>query len=402
MDNNYNDENESIKPVFLKGCLIIIVSLVLIALGFFFTVGILSVINKTSPIELLRGNSSSAVSEDKTSGTTITENDSADTEKYLAELEEKKPVEDFSLKELNSAITALVEEVSPSVVNIRIRVLDNRNILTDAGVGSGVIYTEDGYIITNEHVIAGADEIVVMTFDDKEYKASLIGSNKDTDIAVIKIAASGLKEASFTSIKNVKVGEMVIAIGSPFAIEQTVTFGVVSAKGRDITISNDMLPMVDLIQTDTAINPGNSGGPLINISAQVIGINNLIFSPSGASAGIGFAIPSDTSVNIAKQIIKYGKARIPYIGIEMSTSQGEVPGVLISSVFPGYPAGKAGIRAGDVLTRFDGEEIKTSFELYAQMLRHNVDDNIEVEIYRSGKYITLPLILAESPVTADN
>ena len=401
MDNNYNEENDSVRPVFLRGCFIIIAAMVLIAVGFFFTVGILSVINKTSPAELLRGNNNTATGNEATQPA-IPEKDETVTDNSAAGLEEKGPVGDFSLKELNKAITDLVEEVSPSVVNIRTRIADNRNILTDAGVGSGVIYTEDGYIITNEHVIAGADEIIVRTFDGREYIAGLIGFNKDTDIAVIKIDASGLKKAGFTSIKNVKVGEMVIAIGSPFAIEQTVTFGVVSAKGRDITVSSDMMPMVDLIQTDTAINPGNSGGPLINISAQVIGINNLIFSPSGASAGIGFAIPSDTAVNIAKQIIKYGRARIPFIGIEMSTSQGEVPGVLIAKVLPGYPAEKAGIRRGDILTRFDGEEIKTSFELYAQMLRHNVDDNIEVEVYRNGAYISLPLVLAESPVTANN
>ena len=401
MDNNYNEENDSVRPVFLRGCFIIIAAMVLIAVGFFFTLGILSVINKTSPAELLRGNNNTATGNEATQPV-IPEKDETVTDNSAAGLEEKGPVGDFSLKELNKAITDLVEEVSPSVVNIRIRIADNRNILTDAGVGSGVIYTEDGYIITNEHVIAGADEIIVRTFDGREYIAGLIGFNKDTDIAVIKIDASGLKKAGFTSIKNVKVGEMVIAIGSPFAIEQTVTFGVVSAKGRDITVSSDMMPMVDLIQTDTAINPGNSGGPLINISAQVIGINNLIFSPSGASAGIGFAIPSDTAVNIAKQIIKYGRARIPFIGIEMSTSQGEVPGVLIAKVLPGYPAEKAGIRRGDILTRFDGEEIKTSFELYAQMLRHNVDDNIEVEVYRNGAYISLPLVLAESPVTANN
>ncbi len=401
MDNNYNDENDNIRPVFLRGCLIIIAAVVLIAVGFFFTVGILSVINKTSPTELLRGDNGNSENT-APSQPVIPEKENNGTENAINESEKARTAENFSLKEFNSAITALVEEVSPSVVNIRIRVYDNKNILTDAGVGSGIIYTEDGYIITNEHVVSGADEIIVRTIEEKEYKAELVGFNKDTDIAVVKIEASGLKKASFTSIKNVKVGEMVIAIGSPFAIEQTVTFGVVSAKGRDITVASDMLPMVDLIQTDTAINPGNSGGPLINISAQVIGVNNLIFSPSGASAGIGFAIPSDTAVNIAKQIIRYGKARIPYIGIEMSTNQGEVPGVLIAQVFSGYPAEQAGIRAGDVLAKFDGEEIKTSFELYAQMLRHNVDDKIEVEIYRNGTFINLSLVLAESPVTAIN
>ncbi len=401
MDNNYNDEHDSMKPVFFKGCLTTIIAAVLLIAGFFLAVGLLAIVNKTSSMELLKGKTATAY-ESAEKPAEKSETETFNSEKLFNELEEKNPSGDFSLNELNKAITALVEDVSPSVVNIRIRVADERKMLRDAGVGSGVIFTEDGYIITNAHVVSGADEIIVRTYEGKEYSSKLIGFNRDTDIAVVKIEASGLKKAHFTSIKNVKVGEMVIAIGSPFAIEQTVTFGVVSAKGRDITLSGDLLPMVDLIQTDTAINPGNSGGPLINISGQVIGINNLIFSPSGASAGIGFAIPSDTVINIAKQIMIYGKARIPYIGIEMSTSQGEIPGVLIARVLPGYPAEKAGIRSKDILVRFDGEEIKTSFELYAQMLKHNVDDVIEAEVYRNGTYLVLSLILVESPVTAKN
>ena len=228
----------------------------------------------------------------------------------------------------------------------------------------------------------------------------MVGANKDTDIAVVKIDAKNLKKASFTSIKNVKVGEIVIAIGSPFAIEQTVTFGVVSAKGREIAVSSDTLPMVDLIQTDAAINPGNSGGPLINIAGQVVGVNTLIYSPSGGSAGIGFAIPSDTAVNIANQIIQFGRARIPYLGVEMGNNTTDIPGVLISSVQPDYPASKAGIRAGDILTKFDGEEVNSNFELLAQILRHNVGDTVPVEIYRNGSYMTLTITLVESPATA--
>lgn len=401
MDNNYNNEHESMRPFFLRGCLITIMAVVFIIAGFFLAVGLLSLVNKTPSTELLKGKINPAY-ENTRKQPEKPKTDNSNNEKLFSDLEEKKSSGDFSLNKLNEAITALVEDVSPSVVNIRIRIADERRLLRDAGVGSGVIFTEDGYIITNEHVVSGADEITVRTYEGKEYSARLIGFNRDTDIAVVKIEASGLKKASFTSIKNVRVGEMVIAIGSPFAIEQTVTFGVVSAKGRDITLSGDLLPMVDLIQTDTAINPGNSGGPLINISGQVIGINNLIFSPSGASAGIGFAIPSDTVTNIAKQIVVYGKARIPYIGIEMSPSQGEIPGVLIARVLAGYPAEKAGIRPKDILVRFDGEEIKTSFELYAQMLKHNVDDEVEVEVYRGGTYLTLSLVLAESPVTAKN
>ena len=176
-------------------------------------------------------------------------------------LEEKKESSEASLQGFNDAITQLVEDVTPSVVNISVKVRAADGSL-DEGVGSGVIFSEDGYIITNNHVVGDAEEIIVRTGEGKDYVAKLVGKNEDTDIAVIKISENNLKKASFTSIKNVKVGEIVIAVGSPFAIEQTVTMGVVSAKGREIAVSSDTLPMVDLIQTDTAINPGNSGGPL--------------------------------------------------------------------------------------------------------------------------------------------
>jgi S1-C subfamily serine protease len=173
--------------------------------------------------------------------------------------------------------------------------------------------------------------------------------------------------------------------------------GVISAKGRDIAVSADTLPMVNLIQTDTAINQGNSRGPLINSVGQVIGINTLIFSPSGASAGIGFAIPSDTVVNIAEQIKKYGKARIPYIGIEMGENTTDIIGVYINSVIKGYPAEKAGIKAGDVIVEMDNIKVKNPFELFAQILRHNVEDKITVKLYRNGEYLTSTLELVETP-----
>ena len=173
--------------------------------------------------------------------------------------------------------------------------------------------------------------------------------------------------------------------------------GVVRAKGREVTIFSDTLPMVDLIQTDVAINPGNSGGPLINVSAEVIGINTLIFSPSGASAGIGFAIPSDTAVNIANQIIQYGRARIPFMGIEMGENPTDILGVYITGVREGYPADSVGILSGDIMVEFNGFKVNTPYELFAQILRSNVGDTVEIRIFRNGEYNTFTIVLVESP-----
>jgi S1-C subfamily serine protease len=159
--------------------------------------------------------------------------------------------------------------------------------------------------------------------------------------------------------------------------------------------------MVDLIQTDATINPGNSGGPLVNSTGQVIGINTLIFSSSGVSSGIGFAIPSDTAVNIARQIIKFGKAKIPFMGIEMVESNSDVKGVHIKSVTAGYPAEKAGIRSGDIIIEFNGKKVETQFQLLAQILRHNVGDSVELSVYRSGNYLKISLMLVESPAVAN-
>ncbi|MHB1253157.1 MAG: S1C family serine protease [Candidatus Humimicrobiaceae bacterium] len=398
MNNSYHDdEHDSVKPLFLKGCGIIIAVIVLLIAGFLFTLGILSVVNKVSPVELLKG-------VDMQSQTTLIPQkpgEDATTGSASALLEEKKESSEASLQGFNDAITKLVQEVTPSVVNISVKIRATDGSLGE-GVGSGVIFSDDGYIITNNHVVGQAEEIIVRINDGKEYVAKLVGKNEDTDIAVIKINENNLKKASFTSIKNVKVGEIVIAVGSPFAIEQTVTMGVVSAKGREISVSSDTLPMVDLIQTDTAINPGNSGGPLINIAGQVIGINTLIYSPSGTNAGIGFAIPSDTSINIASQIIKYGRAMIPYMGIEMGENTSSVEGVFVSLAIKGFPADNAGIKSGDIITKFDGEPLRTNFELLAQMLRHNVGDIVQIEVNRNGSTLNLKVTLVESPVTAQS
>lgn len=304
------------------------------------------------------------------------------------------------LKEFNDAISSVVDKVNPSVVNILVKLQQRDifgNIQEGEGIGSGMIFSSDGYILTNNHVAGSAEELTVTLYDGSEYQAELIGSDSNTDIAVIKIAATGLQPVEFDSIDNITVGEIAIAMGSPYGLQKTVTQGVVSAIGRDIQVSSDSYPMVDLIQTDAAVNPGNSGGPLVDSSGKVIGMNTIIYSSSGSNAGIGFAIPSDTAVNIANQIIKNGKATIPYMGIEMGENTTDIRGIFIKSVTKDYPAEKAGIKAGDIITEFAGKSMETPYQLLAQLLRHNVGDNVKVKIYRNGEYIELNVVLVESP-----
>ncbi|MBM3705129.1 MAG: PDZ domain-containing protein, partial [Actinobacteria bacterium] len=305
-----------------------------------------------------------------------------------------------SLAQFNEEMSSLVEKVNPSVVAITVTVKTQDffgNEELAQGVGSGVIYSGDGYIITNNHVAGGAEELLVTLSDGTNYTAELTGTSPETDIAVIKIDASNLRKASFASIEDQEVGDFVLAIGSPFGIQQTVTSGIISGKNRNIPVSSDSLPIVDLIQTDAAINPGNSGGPLINIYGEVIGINTLIFSPSGASAGIGFAIPTDTATNIADQIIKYGEPRIPFIGIEMGLNKTDTPGVMVANVLSDTPAEKSGIKKGDIIVEFAGKEINTPFDLLTQIIRRNCGDIINMKIYRDTGYLNLKLQLEQCP-----
>ena len=299
------------------------------------------------------------------------------------------------LEELDNSISSLVERVLPSVVNIAVRTDDSSD---SGGIGSGVLFTEDGYIITNNHVAGNAIEMLVTLSDGSNYPAELVGTSEITDIAVIKIDAENLSPAIFASIEDQKVGEIVIAIGSPFGIQQTITLGIISGKGRNIPVTSDALPIVDLIQTDTAINPGNSGGPLINTSGEVIGINTLVLSLTGTSSGIGFAVPTDTAANIANQIIKYGKAVIPFIGVEMGTNTSKIPGAYIINTVEESPALKSGIENGDILVEFGGKDIKNAYDLLAQILRSNCNDVVGVKVYRNGEYIDLSIELLECPI----
>ena len=386
-------ENDGFRSFFVRGIFIIIIAVVFLFIGATIVVGILSVVNKVTPPELLKGyleNEEMPAVEEKDQE-----------EETLAEGQETGG---FLLEEFDNAVNEVVEDINSSVVNIMVTVkqtdIFGQETLAE-GLGSGVIYSEDGYIITNNHVAGEAEDILVTLYDGSEYPAELVGADENTDIAVIKIEAGNLNDASFASIDTVKVGDLAIAVGSPFGLQQTVTMGVISAKGRDITISPETLPMVNLIQTDAAINSGNSGGPLINSAGQVIGINSLIIEPS-LSSGIGFAIPSDTVLNMAEQIIEFGRVKIPYIGVEMGENKTDIAGVYINDAPDGYPASEAGIKTGDIISKFDGVEVKTSYELFAQILRHDVGDVVEVEIYRDGEYLTVTLKLVENPVTQKN
>lgn len=393
MKGNDFEEHNPFKTFFIKGVLIIIAAILCLFIGSLLMLGIVSRANEIPMNSLLKG-------------------EALPGEVFEKEITEAiiEPEEDpdgprtggFSMAELDRAVSDIVKKITPSVVNIRVKII-KENIFGDEiqgeGLGSGVIFNDEGYIITNNHVAGDAEEVIVTLWDGREYEAEIIGADENTDIAVIKIDAEGLKAAEFTFIASAEVGEIVIAVGSPFGLQQTITMGVISAKGREITISPETLPMVNLIQTDAAINQGNSGGPLVNSSGQVIGINTIILSPSGASAGIGFAIPSDTVVNIAEQIIEFGRAKIPFIGVEMGDNPTETVGVYILEALEGYPAEKAGIRSGDIITEFNRVEVKTRFELFAQILKQDVGDIIEIKIFRDKRTQIVTLKLAEAPIT---
>lgn len=406
----YKHEKGSVN-FFITGLITALIVIFCIGLGFFLAVGIMAGINQMTMTELLTGRleNKEQVEEDGEAVRIVETEKSAEEESMPQEdgliPDEEKETDIVSLEGFNNAVSGVVEKVSPSVVNIKVLINQTDvfgNEQSSVGEGSGIIYQDEGYIITNNHVVAGAEEMSVTLSDGSELKAVLVGRDPNTDIAVIKIEGGGLTAAGFTSIDNIKVGEMAIAIGSPYRLQQTVTVGIISAIGRDIPVSSGELPMVDLVQTDATINPGNSGGPLLNSAGQVVGINSMIFSPSGASAGIGFAIPSDTATNIADQIIEFGRARLPYLGIEIGENTTEILGVYLEKAIPGYPAMQSGLRQGDIITGFNGKEIVTAYDLIAQILRHNVNDRVTIGVYRDGSYFDFFVELVEHPATINS
>jgi len=266
------------------------------------------------------------------------------------------------------------------------------------GVGSGFILTSDGFIMTNAHVVDGADEVLVTLTDKREFKAKIIGADKRSDVAVVKIEATGLPAVKVGDVGRLRVGEWVMAIGSPFGLENSVTAGIVSAKQRD---TGDFLPF---IQTDVAINPGNSGGPLINMRGEVVGINSQIYSRSGGFMGISFAIPMDEAVRVSEQLRSSGRVSRGRIGVQIeqvskevaeSIGLGKPSGALVRSVEAGAPADKAGIEGGDIIIRFDGKPIEKSSDLPRIVGGTKPGSKSTITVFRRGSTKDLSIVIAE-------
>jgi serine protease Do len=265
------------------------------------------------------------------------------------------------------------------------------------GVGSGFILSADGYVMTNAHVVENATTIYVTLTDKREFKGKLIGSDKRTDVALVKIEASGLPRMAIGDSKAIRVGQWVLAIGSPFGLENTVTAGIVSAKGRD---TGELLPF---IQTDVAVNPGNSGGPLINQRGEVIGINSQILSGTGGSIGISFAIPINEAMAVVEQLKNTGRVRRGRLGVEIREVSKEVAeamgikaqGALVTRVEAGTPAEKAGVLGGDIIIKFDGRTIEKSVDLPRAVGDTKPGTKSTLTVLRKGATRDIPIVVSE-------
>ena len=269
-------------------------------------------------------------------------------------------------------------------------------------LGSGFIISPDGYILTNHHVVKDADEILVRLSDRREFVAELIGSDKATDVALIKIEAEGLPSVNIGSANDLKVGEWVLAIGSPFGFDHSVTAGIVSAKGRNLPTEN----YVPFIQTDVAINPGNSGGPLFNLQGEVVGVNSQIYSRTGGFMGLSFSIPIEVAMNVADQLRTTGKVARGWLGVliqdvtrELAESFGlEQPaGALVARVLDDSPAKQAGVQVGDVILKFNGKDIQRSSQLPPLVGAASIDVPAEVEVLRGGQRLTVSVNIGQLP-----
>lgn len=269
-------------------------------------------------------------------------------------------------------------------------------------LGSGFIVSADGYIISNHHVVHGADQIIVRLSDRREFEAELVGTDRNSDIALLKIDAKDLPVANLGDSDGLKVGEWVVAIGSPFGFEHSVTAGVVSAKGRALPNEN----YVPFIQTDVAINPGNSGGPLFNLEGEVVGVNSQIFSRTGGYMGLSFAIPSKVAMDVVKQLKETGRVSRGWLGVyiqdvnrDLAESFGmQTPrGALVAQVIPDGPAAKAGVQVGDIIVGFDGRPVDRSAALPPMVGVTPADTKVQLEVIRDGKSKTIPVKIEELP-----
>jgi serine protease Do len=266
--------------------------------------------------------------------------------------------------------------------------------------GSGFILASDGYVLTNAHVVDDANEVTVKLTDKREFRAKVIGTDKRTDVALLKIEATGLPKVTIGDPDRLRVGEWVAAIGKPFGLENTITAGIVSAKGRELPNEN----LVPFIQTDVPINPGNSGGPLFNLKGEVVGINSLIFSRTGGYMGLAFAIPIDVAMNVVKQIQEKGRVTRGRIGVQIQEVNRETAdafglakagGALVNSVEKDGPADKAGIEAGDIIVKVDGRTVNTSSELPRIVTQIRPGTKVTLQLWRKGATKDVAVTVAE-------
>lgn len=320
-----------------------------------------------------------------------------------------------TLKNLDDALAKIAKATNPTVVTIFVRKeIKGKQVpmnfgpfqqffgngfqmqqppQVEQGMGSGIIVSKDGYILTNNHVVSHADSIMVRIYGGKELPAKVIGTDPETDLAVVKVNAKNLPVIPFGNSDNLKVGQIVMAVGSPLSrgLHNTVTMGIVSAKGRD---DLHLADYEDFIQTDAAINPGNSGGPLVNLYGQLVGINSAIATESGGYQGIGFAIPVNMAKWVMDSIIKYGKVKRGELGVEISQMSDimaqafnikDDKGALVQSVSPGGPAEKAGLKKGDIIIKLNGKEMDSANELRNEIASTKPGTKVTVTVLRDGK-----------------
>jgi putative serine protease PepD len=301
------------------------------------------------------------------------------------------------------AIESVAAKVVPSVVNVAVTAVGSGPFgdVSSSGVGSGIIIRPDGYILTNNHVVEGATEIAVRLGTD-DVKARVVGTDPSSDLAVIKVEKTGLPAATLGVSAALKVGQTVVAVGSPFGLDKTVTSGIISALHRSNLADGGLTAYTNLIQTDASINPGNSGGALVDLSGAVVGINTLIQSNSGQSAGIGFAIPIDYAKGIAEQLIAGKRVQHPFLGISGLTVDAAfaeqykltvTSGAIVQDVVAASPAEKAGLKVGDIIVSADGQPITTFEELLSAIRNSAIGKTLALEVVRDGKTVSLTATL---------
>lgn len=321
-----------------------------------------------------------------------------------------------------NALTAAVAAVSPSVVTVQTEVIEQAPVdpfdwffggrpqqRSQAGLGTGFVVRQDGVIVTNAHVVAGANKVSVMMRDGKVYPAKILGSDETNDIAVVKIDAKGLPEVKLGNSNNLLIGEWAIAIGNPFGFylgnsEPSVSVGVISATQRNLVAPGEgQASYFDMIQTDAAINPGNSGGPLVDADGEVIGVNSSIFSPSGGSVGLGFAIPINRVARVVDDLLSHGSIRSPWIGVRLRQTRSTNPrdviaeGAIVATVTPGSPAAKAGLQPGDVIMREGSRNIRNPFDWQAALLDLRVGSPARLHVSRGGREFDVNVNVADLP-----